>query len=64
MDVDLKDNDGRTLLSYAAEEGNEAIVKLLFEQGNVNVDSKGDDGRTPLSAQCRHEAAVSLLLAQ
>lgn len=37
MDVDLKDKNGRTPLSWAAQNGHEAIVKLLVETGKVDV---------------------------
>ena len=64
VDVDSKDSDSRTPLSWAAEFGQEAVVKLLLETGKVDVDSKDSDSRTPLSwaAQNRHEAVVKLLL--
>jgi ankyrin repeat protein len=41
-------------------------VKLLFDIGKVEVDSKDENGRTPLSraALYRHEAVVKLLLEQ
>ena len=43
--------------------GHEAVVKLLFDTGKVDVDSKGSDGRTQLSwaAENVHEAVVKLL---
>jgi ankyrin repeat protein len=37
VDVDLKDKNGRTPLSWAAQNGHEAIVKLLVETGKVDV---------------------------
>jgi ankyrin repeat protein len=63
VDVDFKDENGRTPLSWAAEEGHEAVVKLLVDTGKVDIDSKDGDGRTPLSraAKERHEAVVKLL---
>ena len=61
-DVGSKDKDGRTPLSWAAENGHEAVVKLLVEKG-ANVDSKDNSGRTPLSLAAKkgHEAVVQLL---
>ena len=54
----------RTPLSYAAESGHEAVVKLLIERDDVEADSKDFSGRTPLSyaAGSGHEAVVKLLL--
>lgn len=39
---------GQTPLSRAAEEGHEALIRLLIKQNGVNPDSKNNDGRTPL----------------
>jgi len=42
---------------------NEAVVKLLLETGQVDVDSEDTDGRTPLSSAAAkgNKTAVSLL---
>ncbi|EGO29202.1 hypothetical protein SERLADRAFT_456645, partial [Serpula lacrymans var. lacrymans S7.9] len=48
-DVNLQDRRGMTSLSYAADCGNEEIVKLLLARDDVNADSKDEEGRTPLS---------------
>jgi hypothetical protein len=61
--LDLKDNDGRTPLSWAAEKEHEAVVKLLLEKG-AGLETKDEYGQTPLSwaAEHGHEAVVKLLL--
>ncbi|KAF2181217.1 ankyrin, partial [Zopfia rhizophila CBS 207.26] len=63
VEVDSKDKDDRTPLSWAAWYGHEAVVKLLLETGKVEMDSKDKDDRTPLSwaVQYGHEAVVKLL---
>ncbi|CCX10138.1 Similar to Ankyrin repeat domain-containing protein 50; acc. no. Q9ULJ7 [Pyronema omphalodes CBS 100304] len=48
-EVDSKDKNGRTPLSFAAKAyGSFETVKLLLERG-AEVDSKNKNGRTPLS---------------
>ncbi|KFZ20148.1 hypothetical protein V501_00284 [Pseudogymnoascus sp. VKM F-4519 (FW-2642)] len=42
-------NKNRTPLSYATERGHQTVVELLMATGRVNLDSKDNDGRTPLS---------------
>jgi ankyrin repeat protein len=63
VNVNLKDPDGRTPLSWAAESGSEAVVKFLFNIGIVDVDSKDRDGQTPLLWATRNgrEAVVELI---
>jgi ankyrin repeat protein len=64
--ADKKDKYGRTPLSYAAENGHEAVVKLLLAKDGVRINSKCDSRQTPLSyaAENGHEAVVKLLLAK
>jgi ankyrin repeat protein len=61
--LDLRDNYGRTPLSWAAENGREAVVKLLLEKG-AELEVKDSYGQTPLSCATMHgqEAIVKLLL--
>jgi ankyrin repeat protein len=55
---------GRTPLSFAAENGSETIVKLLFDTSQVDPDSKSAPRLTPLSSAGMNgsEAIVKLLL--
>ena len=62
--LELTDSWGRTPLSYAAENGHEAMIKLLLEEG-AELESKDSKfSRTPLlwAAEKGHEAVVKLLL--
>ncbi|KAJ4859780.1 ankyrin repeats (3 copies) domain-containing protein [Trichoderma breve] len=59
---DPEDSYSRTPLSWAAENGHEAIVRLLLNKG-ANPKAMDDSGLTPLSWATlgRHEAIVRLL---
>jgi ankyrin repeat protein len=58
--VESKSRDGRTPLSWAAESGHKAAIKLLLEK-RADVESKDGDGQTPL-LWARNEAVMKLLL--
>jgi ankyrin repeat protein len=63
-ELDQSDFRGRTPLSWAAEKGQEAMVKQLLDTKQVDVDSKDMNGWTPLSraAMRGREAVVKQLL--
>ncbi|KAI1734173.1 ankyrin repeat-containing domain protein [Xylaria scruposa] len=58
-----RQDGGRTALSWAAEDGNEAIVRILLDRG-ANTQSKDGYGRTPLSyaSWAGHKAVAKMLL--
>lgn len=52
ININIKNNDGYTILYLACRENNDDIVKLLIES-NANVDISHDiDGDTPLIIAC------------
>ncbi|KAH8744950.1 nb-arc and ankyrin domain-containing protein [Hyaloscypha finlandica] len=63
--ADSIDDDGRTPLSWAAERGHVATIKLLLATGKVDVDSRDMTNWTPLlyAAWKGHAAIIELLLA-
>ena len=66
-DARLVDKNGTSALHIAAEKGKESIVKLLIEQGKVDVDCIGKSGRTALHVAAKNnyiKVAKLLLSAQ
>lgn len=62
--LDARDSDGRTPLSYAAENGHDDVAQFLLAKG-AEAQSGGTRGRTPLhwAALKGHSGVVRLLLA-
>ncbi|RPA88634.1 hypothetical protein L873DRAFT_1562235, partial [Choiromyces venosus 120613-1] len=58
-------NKGHTLLHMAVRRGREAVVKLLLERGETDLNARDLSGATPLelAAKGRHEGIVGLLKA-
>ncbi|KAF1968539.1 ankyrin [Bimuria novae-zelandiae CBS 107.79] len=63
IEPESKDKYGLTPLSRAAQNGNEAVVKLLLDKG-ADLELKDKYGRTPLlwAVAKGHKAVVKLLL--
>jgi len=61
--INVMDDGDRTPLSWAAEKGHEAVVRILLNAG-ATIDTEDTDGRTPLlwAAESGHEAVVRILL--
>ncbi|RYP18976.1 hypothetical protein DL767_009724 [Monosporascus sp. MG133] len=64
IDIDSRNIKGQTPLWWAAENGHEAVVKLLLDTGKVDADVKDDYGQTPLwlAVANGRKAIVKLLL--
>ncbi|MCJ1363552.1 hypothetical protein MMC16_002659 [Acarospora aff. strigata] len=62
--INWTDHDGQTPLAWASSIGIEAVMKLLLGVEGVEIDSKNDVGRTPLSLAAikEYDRYVKLLL--
>jgi hypothetical protein len=62
---DLRDSSSRTALSWAAEEGHEAVIELLLKHG-ADIEAKDANGKTALyrAADKGHSAVIKLLLVE
>lgn len=65
INTNIKDSNGRTPLSYAAECGHDTVVTLLLKQDDIEVDLEDNEGRTPLwyTVLKGNKAIIELLLA-
>ncbi|KAM0355002.1 hypothetical protein ACHAPU_000849 [Fusarium lateritium] len=55
VDPDVKDKNGRTPLSHAAESGLDDIVDTLLDLDAVNPDSRDSDGKSPYFYAVEHD---------
>jgi ankyrin repeat protein len=64
VDVNMRDEDDRTALSWLALRGHDAVMKLLLEHSEIDINLKDNDGNTALSlaASKGHNAVVKLLI--
>jgi ankyrin repeat protein len=46
--INIRDGDGHTPLSFAAKSGLDAVVKLLIKEDGVQIHKRDRYGRTPL----------------
>ncbi|KAJ6790264.1 hypothetical protein PWT90_06580 [Aphanocladium album] len=61
VDVNAKDNNGRTALSWAVEHEAEVAVKLLLADHRVDVNSRDNDGHTALSWSINRTGMATLV---
>ncbi|KAK2839348.1 hypothetical protein FQN49_006225, partial [Arthroderma sp. PD_2] len=66
VDMNIKDTQGYSPLSWAAKNGYDKVVDLLLSQERIETDVKDKDRRTPLlwAACIGHDEVVKLLLAK
>ena len=63
VDVNIKDNNGRTPMHDAAQYGQMELVRMLHEEFQVDVNIKDNNGTTPMhdAAQNGHMEMVCML---
>ena len=61
MDINKKDRNRRSALSFVAGYGYLEVVQILLRVRGIEVDSEDNDGRTPVLHTVRHEDVVRVL---
>ncbi|KAK0731937.1 ankyrin repeat-containing domain protein [Lasiosphaeris hirsuta] len=56
--VDAQDPEGMTALHFACDTGNDAMVKMLVEEGKADIHLKSNSKRSPLSYASKSGAAT------
>jgi ankyrin repeat protein len=64
IDINQKDEDGRTALMEASFYGHAEIVKMLLEKQNIDINQIDEDGKTALmwASEGGHKEIVKMLL--
>lgn len=64
VDIEAKNEDGKTALAAASTRGHVAVMKMLIDSGNANAESRSTNCATPLhhAASGEHESAINMLL--
>lgn len=63
VDVDAKDEDGSTPLSWAARQGHEVVVRLLLDNGtDISIANRSDWTALQLAALNSHDGVKQLLV--
>ena len=65
-DINQRDCMGSTAFMWAAQKGNEGVVRLLLARDDADPDKANDSGKTPVlqASYHGHEGVVKLLLAR
>ncbi len=63
MDVNIKDQVGKTTLHYSVERGHEAVVSKILEAANVNVNvvTRQDENALHLAVMEENVSMVKIL---